>query len=181
MNNFGYILYVLLGIVGGAMAISALPNFSLTGRDVITLGMIASFLQLSRSFIHPLAQVSQQMNAVIMALAGAERIFELMDQESEQDEGYVTLVNAKIVDGEISQTQERTEHWAWRHPHQDGTVTFEELKGEVNFYDVDFGYNAQELVLHDISLHAKPGEKNCFSWSDGSRKNNNNKSNQPIL
>jgi len=170
MNNFGYILYVLLGIVGGAMAISALPNFSLTGRDVITLGMIASFLQLSRSFIHPLAQVSQQMNAVIMALAGAERIFELMDQESEQDEGYVTLVNAKIVDGEISQTQERTEHWAWRHPHQDGTVTFEELKGEVNFYDVDFGYNAEELVLHDISLHAKPGEKIALVGATGAGK-----------
>ncbi len=170
MNNFGYILYVLLGIVGGAMAISALPNFSLTGRDVITLGMIASFLQLSRSFIHPLAQVSQQMNAVIMALAGAERIFELMDQESEQDEGYVTLVNAKIVDREISQTQERTEHWAWRHPHQDGTVTFEELKGEVNFYDVDFGYNAEELVLHDISLHAKPGEKIALVGATGAGK-----------
>lgn len=170
MNNFGYILYVLLGIVGGAMAILALPNFSLTGRDVITLGMIASFLQLSRSFIHPLAQVSQQMNAVIMALAGAERIFELMDQESEQDEGYVTLVNAKIVDGEISQTQERTEHWAWRHPHQDGMVTFEELKGEVNFYDVDFGYNAEELVLHDISLHAKPGEKIALVGATGAGK-----------
>lgn len=170
MNNFGYILYVALGIVGGAMAISEVTNFSLTGRDVISLGMIASFLQLSRSFIHPLAQVSQQMNAVIMALAGAERVFELMDQKSEEDHGYVTLVNAKITGDQIEETVERTEHWAWKYPHKDGSMTYEELRGEVNFYDVDFGYNADELVLHDISLHAQPGEKIALVGATGAGK-----------
>lgn len=170
MNNFGYILYVALGIVGGAMAISEVTNFSLTGRDIISLGMIASFLQLSRSFIHPLAQVSQQMNAVIMALAGAERVFELMDQKSEEDHGYVTLVNAKITGDQIEETVERTEHWAWKYPHKDGSVTYEELRGEVNFYDVDFGYNADELVLHDISLHAQPGEKIALVGATGAGK-----------
>jgi len=170
MNNFGYILYVALGIVGGAMAISEVTNFSLTGRDIISLGMIASFLQLSRSFIHPLAQVSQQMNAVIMALAGAERVFELMDQKSEEDHGYVTLVNAKITGDQIEETMERTEHWAWKYPHKDGSVTYEELRGEVNFYNVDFGYNADELVLHDISLHAQPGEKIALVGATGAGK-----------
>lgn len=170
MNNFGYILYVALGIVGGAMAISEVTNFSLTGRDIISLGMIASFLQLSRSFIHPLAQVSQQMNAVIMALAGAERVFELMDQKSEEDHGYVTLVNAKITGDRIEETMERTEHWAWKYPHKDGSVTYEELRGEVNFYNVDFGYNADELVLHDISLHAQPGEKIALVGATGAGK-----------
>jgi len=170
MNNFGYILYVALGIVGGGMAISELTNFSLTGRDVISLGMIASFLQLSRSFIHPLAQVSHQMNAVIMALAGAERVFELMDQKSEEDQGYVTLVNAKITGDQIEETMERTEHWAWKYPHKDGSVTYEELRGEVNFYNVDFGYNADELVLHDISLHAQPGEKIALVGATGAGK-----------
>lgn len=170
MNNFGYILYVALGIVGGAMAISEMTNFSLTGRDIISLGMIASFLQLSRSFIHPLAQVSQQMNAVIMALAGAERVFELMDQKSEEDHGYVTLVNAKITGDQIEETMERTEHWAWKYPHKDGSVTYEELRGEVNFYNVDFGYNADELVLHDISLHAQPGEKIALVGATGAGK-----------
>ncbi len=170
MNNFGYILYVALGIVGGAMAISEVTNFSLTGRDVISLGMIASFLQLSRSFINPLAQVSHQMNAVIMALAGAERVFELMDQKSEEDHGYVTLVNAKITGDQIEETMERTEHWAWKYPHKDGSVTYEELRGEVNFYNVDFGYNADELVLHDISLHAQPGEKIALVGATGAGK-----------
>ena len=171
MNNFGYILYVSIGIVGGGMAIAQVTNFNLTGRDIITLGMIASFLQLSRSFIHPLAQVSQQLNAVIMALAGAERIFELMDQKSEEDEGYVTLVNIKNPhDGHIEETTERTEHWAWKHPHGDGTVTYNELKGEVNFYDVDFGYNPDELVLHDITLHAEPGEKIALVGATGAGK-----------
>ena len=170
MNNFGYILYVALGIVGGGMAISELTNFSLTGRDVISLGMIASFLQLSRSFIHPLAQVSHQMNAVIMALAGAERVFELMDQKCEEDQGYVTLVNAKITGDQIEETMERTEHWAWKYPHKDGSVTYEELRGEVNFYNVDFGYNADELVLHDISLHAQPGEKIALVGATGAGK-----------
>ena len=170
MNNFGYILYVALGIVGGAMAISEVTNFSLTGRDVISLGMIASFLQLSRSFINPLAQVSHQMNAVIMALAGAERVFELKDQKSEEDHGYVTLVNAKITGDQIEETMERTEHWAWKYPHKDGSVTYEELRGEVNFYNVDFGYNADELVLHDISLHAQPGEKIALVGATGAGK-----------
>ncbi len=170
MNNFGYILYVLIGIVGGAMAIAMLPNYSLAGRNIITLGMIASFLQLSRSFIHPLAQISQQINAVIMAMAGAERIFQLMDEESEHDEGYVTLVNAKTVEGRIEETEERTEQWAWKHPHKDGRVTYERLTGAVHFYNVDFGYTEDKLVLHDISLYAKPGEKIALVGATGAGK-----------
>ena len=170
MNNLGYLLYVCAAVVGGTLAISQVPNISLTGAGVISLGMIASFLQLTRSFIMPISQISQQLNSVIMALAGAGRIFELMDEKEEEDEGYVTLVNAKLEGDQLVETKERTGIWAWKHPHQDGTVTYTRLKGEVRFYDVDFGYNPDKIVLHDISLYAEPGQKVAFVGATGAGK-----------
>ena len=170
MNNLGYLLYVCAAVVGGTLAISQVPNISLTGTGVISLGMIASFLQLTRSFIMPISQISQQLNSVIMALAGAGRIFELMDEKEEEDEGYVTLVNAKLEGDQLVETKERTGIWAWKHPHQDGTVTYTRLKGEVRFYDVDFGYNPDKIVLHDISLYAEPGQKVAFVGATGAGK-----------
>ncbi len=170
MSNFGYILYVLLAIIGGIMAIFGTPNLSLTGIDLISLGMIASFLQLSRSFVRPIGQVSQQLNSVIMALAGAERVFNLMDQKIEEDDGYVTLVNAKIENGIIKESSKRTNVWAWKHPHKDGTITYHELKGDVIFDNVYFSYVEDELILKNISLQAKPGEKIALVGSTGAGK-----------
>lgn len=170
MNNFGYVLYVLIAIVGGAMGISKVMNVSLTGVDVISLGMIASFLQLSRSFIQPLGQVSQQLSAIIMALAGAKRIFQLIDEESEVDNGYVTLVNAKYENGILTETPKRTGLWAWKHPHEDGTLTYTELKGEVRMFDVDFGYEEDKVVLHNITLYAEPAQKVAFVGATGAGK-----------
>jgi ATP-binding cassette subfamily B protein len=132
--------------------------------------MIASFLQLSRSFVMPISQVSQQFASIIMALAGAERIFELMDEPAETDEGYVTLVNAQKQDGQIIESPEYTGAWAWKHPHGDGTLTYTELQGEVRFFDVDFGYNPDQLVLHNISMYAKPGQKVAFVGATGAGK-----------
>ena len=122
---------MLLAIVGGSLAIAGVTNISLTGAGVMTLGTIASFLTMSKSFINPIAQVSQQLNAVIMALAGATRIFELLDEEPEEDHGYVTLVNAKRENGELVECKEPASLWAWKYPHSDGTLTYEELKGDV--------------------------------------------------
>ena len=170
MQSSGYFLYVLLAIIGGILAIYSVPNLSLRGVDIITLGMIASFLQLSRSFIQPIAQVSQQLNAVIMAFAGAERIFKLMDEESEADYGEVTLVNAEHKGTELVEADKRTELWAWKMPCDDGTFTLTELKGEVRFYDVDFAYKGDELVLHDINLYAEPGQKVAFVGATGAGK-----------
>ena len=170
MGNMGNILYVLLAIVGGSLAIAGVTNISLTGAGVMTLGTIASFLTMSKSFINPIAQVSQQLNAVIMALAGATRIFELLDEEPEEDHGYVTLVNAKRENGELVECKERTGLWAWKHPHSDGTLTYEELKGDVVMEHVDFGYEENKLVLHDINLYAEPGQKVAFVGATGAGK-----------
>lgn len=170
MGNMGNILYVLLALVGGSLAIAGVTNISLTGAGVMTLGTIASFLTMSKSFINPIAQVSQQLNAVIMALAGATRIFELLDEESEEDHGYVTLVNAKRENGELVECKERTGLWAWKHPHSDGTLTYEELKGDVVMEHVDFGYEENKLVLHDINLYAEPGQKVAFVGATGAGK-----------
>ncbi len=171
MNNMGYLLYIILAVIGGIMGISGTMNISLTGVGTLSLGMIASFLQLSRSFVNPISQVSQQFNSIIMALAGAERIFRLLDEESEQDDGYVTLVNAKYNrNNELVEADERTNTWAWKHPHKDGSVTYTELKGEVRFYDVDFGYTDEKIVLHDISLYAEPGQKVAFVGATGAGK-----------
>lgn len=170
MGNMGNVLYVLLAVVGGSLAISGVTNISLQGMGTLTLGTIASFLTMSRGFINPIAQVSQQLNAVIMALAGATRIFELMDEPSEEDHGYVTLVNARYENGELKECPERTGLWAWKHPHGDGTLTYEELKGNVVLDHVDFGYEEDKLVLHDISLYAKPGQKVAFVGATGAGK-----------
>ena len=169
-NNLGHLLYVLLAVVGAAMGLAGLPNVGLAGADTITLGMIASFMTLSRSFVMPLSQVSQQLSAVIMALAGAERIFRLMDEPSEHDDGYVTLVNARRENGQIVESEERTGLWAWKHPHHDGALTYTELKGDIVLDDVDFGYVPDKTVLHNISLYAKPGQKIAFVGATGAGK-----------
>ena len=170
VGNMGYMLYVLLAIVGGAAGIAELPNLSLTGINTLTIGTIVSFLTLSRSFINPIGQISMQFNMVVMALAGASRIFDLMDEESEQDAGYVTLVNAKTENGELKECDERTDCWAWRHPRGDGTVTYTPLRGEIRFYDVDFGYEENNMVLHNITLYAEPGQKVAFVGATGAGK-----------
>ena len=141
------------------------------GIGGITLGVMASYLQFTKSFTQPFMQVAQQFNSIIMALAGAERIFALIDEKSETDEGYVTLVNAKKdADGVISECRERTGMWAWKHPHNDGSVTYTELTGDVRFEDVTFGYDEEKVILHNISLFAKPGQKLAFVGSTGAGK-----------
>lgn len=162
MNNVGNLQYVVIAIIGGAIALHG---------GGLTLGAIAAFLQLSKSFTQPISQISQQMNAIVMALAGASRVFELMDEEPEQDEGYVTLVNAKYLpDGSLTETSERTGIWAWKHPHENGTTTYTKLTGDVRFFDVDFAYNPDKPILHDITLYAKPGQKLAFVGSTGAGK-----------
>ncbi len=164
-NNLGYIQYAILAIVGGIIVVSS-------GGTLLTLGNLMSFMLLSRSFNMPISQISNQINSIVMALAGAERVFEMMDEEPEVDEGYVTLVNAKIDEnGNITETPERTGRWAWRHPHQaDGTVTYTEVKGDITMYNVDFGYVPEKTVLHDISLYATPGQKIAFVGATGAGK-----------
>ena len=171
-NNMGHILYVILAVIGAGLSLSGVINVSLSGAGgAITLGMIASFLTLSRSFVMPISQVSQQLSSVIMALAGAERIFRLMDEPSETDEGYVTLVNAKRDEnGQLCESDKRTGLWAWKHPHSDGTTTYTELKGDIVLDDVDFGYTPEKIVLHDISIYAKPGQKIAFVGATGAGK-----------
>ncbi|NNJ31108.1 ABC transporter ATP-binding protein [Lacrimispora defluvii] len=170
VGNMGYLLYVLVAVIGGAAGIASLPNLSLTGIHALTIGTIISFLTLSRAFINPIGQVSMQFNMVVMALAGASRIFELMDEDSEQDNGYVTLVNAKIENGEVKECEERTDTWAWKHPHSDGTLTYTPLQGDIRFLDVDFGYEENKTVLHNITLYAKPGQKVAFVGATGAGK-----------
>ncbi len=162
LNNLGNLEYVLVAIIGGAIAIK--------GNGALTVGSIATFLQLTQSFNQPIMQMSNQLNSVVMALAGAGRIFELIDTEPEQDEGYVTLVNAKKVDDEIIETEERTGMWAWKHPHHDGTTTYQELRGHIELEHVNFGYEPEKLVLHDVSLYAKPGQKIAFVGATGAGK-----------
>lgn len=170
MNNIGYILYVLIAVIGGGMAIAGVPNLGLVGMGTLTLGTIASFLTLSRNFINPIAQVSQQLTSVVMALAGAARIFDLMDEEPEADNGYVTLVNAKYEGDKLTECKESTGLWAWKHPHGDGTVTYTKLEGNVVLDHVDFGYVPNKIVLHDISLYAEPGQKIAFVGATGAGK-----------
>ena len=163
MNNLGNLQYVLIAIVGGAL--------SIFGLSPITAGIIASFLQLSKNFSRPFSEISMQINAVIMALAGAERIFELMDEESEHDDGYVTLVNAKYdKDDNIVEAEERTEMWAWKHPHGDGTTTYTKLNGNIVMNEVDFGYTEEKTVLHDVSVLAEKGQKIAFVGATGAGK-----------
>ena len=164
IGNIGNLLFVLTAVLGGFLSVMGIGN--------ITLGVMASYLQFTKSFTQPFMQVAQQFNSIIMALAGAERIFNMMDEEPEVDEGYVTLVNARRKeDGTIEECKERTGLWAWKHPHQaDGTVTYTELKGDVRFFDMSFGYEPDHMVLHDLTLYAKPGQKLAFVGSTGAGK-----------
>lgn len=161
--QLGNVSYVVCAIVGGALALNGVGGF--------TLGGLASFLTFNKSFSMPINQISMQMNAIVMALAGADRIFSLMDEEVEKDEGYVTLVNAKEVDGKLVESEERTGRWAWKHTHQaDGTTDYVEVKGDVVFNGVDFGYTDEKIVLHDVKMYAEPGQKIAFVGSTGAGK-----------
>ena len=176
IHNIGNLLYVIVAIIGVVLVINNVPNLSLrgygSGKEIgLTIGTAITFLGMSRQFANSFNQISMQLNSVVMGLAGADRIFELMDKEPESDEGYVTLVNAIIKeDGTIEETNERTGHWAWKHPHQDGTITYTELKGDIRFFDVDFGYYPDKTVLHDVSIYAKPGQKIAFVGATGAGK-----------
>ncbi len=174
IGNIGHVLFVLVAIVGGLLMLEGVPNVSLTGLgDALTIGAVVAFLNMSRQFTLNIGQVSMQVNSVVMAIAGAERIFGFLDQKPETDEGYVTLVNAVIdEDGKIlRESPTRTGRWAWRHPHKaDGSVTYQELKGDIQLVDVDFGYVPDKIVLHDVSLYAKPGQKIAFVGATGAGK-----------
>lgn len=163
MGNLGNLHYVLTAIVGAILTLSQ------TGG--LTLGAMASFLQFTRSFSQPFSQIAQQTNSIVMALAGAQRIFRLMDEPTEVDNGYVTLVNAVVdSEGTISESKERTGLWAWKHPHQDGTITYTRLLGDVRFFDMSFGYLSEKMILHNLNLYAKPGQKIAFVGSTGAGK-----------
>ena len=165
-GGLGYVLYVLIAVAGGAMGIAGVTNLSIGGEEFLTLGTIASFLTLSRNFVNPIAQVSQQLNSVIMAMAGASRIFELLDQEPEEDRGTVTLVNAyEDESGQLKECEKRTGTWAWK----DGDKLIP-MRGKINLKEVDFGYNEDELVLHDITIYAEPGQKVALVGATGAGK-----------
>ncbi len=174
IGNIGHVAFVLVAIVGGALVLAGVRNLSLSGLDTaaISMGAIVAFLNMSRQFTLNFSQISMQINSVVMAGAGAARIFEFLEVQPETDEGYVTLVNAVIdEDGNITESEERTGKWAWRHPHKaDGTVTYTELKGDIRLVDVDFGYVPDKLVLHDVTLYAKPGQKIAFVGATGAGK-----------
>jgi ATP-binding cassette, subfamily B, multidrug efflux pump len=170
LGNVGNVMYVVVAVAGGALLLTDVPNFSISGM-AFSISIVVPFLNMTKQFAGAIGQVSNQINMVIMGLAGAHRIFALLDEEPEKDEGYVTLVNAKEnPDGTLTECEERTHIWAWKHPHHDGTLTYTRLRGDVRFYDVDFGYTPEKTVLHDISLYAKPGQKVAFVGSTGAGK-----------
>jgi len=188
IHNIGNVLYVIVAIIGVLLVVNNVPNLSLRGWGTesqigftlipggtmgvaLTMGIAITFLGMSRQFANSFNQISMQINSVVMALAGADRIFDMLDQEPEVDDGYVTLVNCNIAeDGTITETTEKTHHWAWKHPHEDGTLTYTELKGDIRFFDVDFGYYPDKTVLHDVSIYAKPGQKIAFVGATGAGK-----------
>lgn len=170
LGNIGNVLYVAVAIFGGVMLMTGAPNLSISGM-AFSISIVVPFLNMTKQFAGSIGQVSNQLNMVIMGLAGTQRIFSLMDEKPEPDEGYVTLVNAREgKDGNLTECKERTNLWAWKHPHQDGTTTYTRLEGAVVLDDVDFGYNPDKLVLHNISLYAKPGQKIAFVGSTGAGK-----------
>ena len=170
LGNIGNILYVVVAVVGGLLLITNAPNLSLSGK-VLSISIIVPFLNMTRMFCGNIGQVSNQVNSVVMGLAGASRLFELMDELSEEDEGYVELVNAREVNGEIEECSERTGIWAWKHPHKaDGSITYTKLAGDVRLNDVDFSYDGKKTVLHDITLYAEPGQKVAFVGATGAGK-----------
>ena len=170
LNNIGNILYVVIAVAGGLLLACGAPNLSLSGK-ALSISIAVPFLNMTKQFVGNINQVSHQINAVVMGLAGAERIFDLMDEQPEQDEGYVTLVNAREENGNLVECPERTAIWAWKHPHQaDGSVTYTRLTGDVRLFDVDFAYEEGKTVLHDVSLYAKPGQKVAFVGATGAGK-----------
>ena len=170
LNNIGNILYVVIAVAGGLLLACGAPNLSLSGK-ALSISIAVPFLNMTKQFVGNINQVSHQINAVVMGLAGAERIFDLMDEHPEQDEGYVTLVNAREENGQLVEGPERTGIWAWKHPHQaDGSVTYTRLTGDVRLFDVDFAYEEGKTVLHDVSLYAKPGQKVAFVGATGAGK-----------
>lgn len=171
LGNLGYLQYAAIAVFGAIMALNGMPNLTLTGFTLLDIGTISAFMQLSRSFNMPINQMSQQVNSIVMAIAGAERIFEMMDEKPEIDDGYVTLIKAKKQeDGSFVESDDNTGIWAWKHPHHDGTLTISEVKGDVRFFDVDFGYDPEKIVLHNVSLYAKPGQKIAFVGATGAGK-----------
>ena len=169
LGNIGNILYVAVALTGGILLLSKAPNLSISGM-AIGISIVVPFLNMTKQFAGNISQVSNQVNSVVMGLAGADRIFTLIDEEPEVDEGYVTLVNAREENGEIIECEEHTGLWAWKHPHQDGTVTYTKLTGDVRMFDVDFGYVPEKTVLHNITLYAEPGQKVAFVGSTGAGK-----------
>ncbi|MGN0135961.1 ABC transporter transmembrane domain-containing protein [Anaerotignum sp.] len=170
MNALGNVQYVIIALIGAYMAVRGMTNFSLQGVNSMTLGIITSFLTLSKNFSNPISQISNQFNSIVTALAGASRIFAFMDEEPEIDEGNVTLVNAREENGTLTETAERTGIWAWKQPNADGSFTYTKLQGHVVFEHVDFGYTPEKPVLHDINLYAEPGQKVAFVGATGAGK-----------
>ncbi|HIT53428.1 MAG TPA: ABC transporter ATP-binding protein [Candidatus Fimivicinus intestinavium] len=170
LGNIGNVMYVVVALIGGALMLTDVPNISISGM-AFSISIVVPFLNMTKQFAGAIGQVSNQVNMVIMGLAGAHRIFALLDEEPEADDGYVTLVNAQEnADGSLSECEERTNVWAWKHQHHDGTITYTRLQGDVRFYDVNFGYTPEKTVLHNISLYAKPGQKVAFVGSTGAGK-----------
>lgn len=170
LNNIGNVLYVIVAVTGGILLVLQLPNVSISGMAV-SISIVVPFLNMTKQFVGAINQVSNQVNAVVMGLAGTARIFNLMDEKPEQDEGYVTLVNVREENGTLYECEERTGIWAWKHPHQaDGTVTYTRLTGDVRLFNVDFAYEEGKTVLHDVSLYAKPGQKVAFVGATGAGK-----------
>lgn len=169
--NIGNVMYVIVALLGAVFAANNLQNISIVGLSMFTPALIVSFLQTTRQFSNNIGQVSNQVNSVVMGLAGAQRIIALIDEKPEVDDGYVTLVNAREVNGQIVESKERTGMWAWKHPHKaDGSVTYTKLEGDVRLFNVDFGYIPEKIVLHDISIYAKPGQKVAFVGATGAGK-----------
>ena len=170
LGNIGNVMYVVVALVGGILLLTGAPNLSFSGM-AFSISIVVPFLNMTKQFAGAIGQVSNQVNMVVMALAGTHRIFTLLDEEKETDDGYVTLVNAKENEkGELEECPQRTNIWAWKHPHNDGTVTYTRLQGDVRFFDVDFAYVPEKTVLHNISLYAKPGQKVAFVGSTGAGK-----------
>ena len=170
LNNMGNVVYVVVAVAGGFLLMAGIPNVSVSGL-ALSISIVVPFLNMTKQFAGSIMQVSQQINAVVMGLAGAQRIFTLLDEKPEEDNGYVTLVNAKEnADGSMSECAERTNVWAWKHPHSDGTVTYTRLRGDVRLFDVDFGYTPNKTVLHDVTLYAEAGQKVAFVGATGAGK-----------
>lgn len=170
LNNIGNVLYVIVALVGGTLLLTNVHNVSISGL-AFSISIVVPFLNMTKQFCGSISQVSNQLNAVVMGLAGLERIFALIDEQPEADEGYVTLVNVREkADGSLKECQQRTNVWAWKHPHSDGTTTYTRLQGDVRLFDVDFGYDPEKIVLHNISLYAKPGQKVAFVGATGAGK-----------